>query len=534
MIRKLFSSQFQSIASAAMIIGAFSLTSRLIGVVRDRVLAASFGAGETLDIYYAAFRIPDLVFQLLVTGALSAGFVPLFLSYVTKSDKEAHAFSNAILRLVILCVGGIGILGIIFAPNFIPWLVPGFHGDVLLQTIQVSRIMFLSPFFFGISSVLCGIHESYRRFFSVALAPILYNIGIIIGALFLVPRYGVIGLAYGVVFGSVFHMLIQLPALFLSGYSFLGSASLFGEGTKKLFRLMIPRVLTLGIFQINLLVITALTSILASGSLAIFNWAFNLQSFPLGIFGVSLAVAAFSNLSRLAAEGKREIFLEQFSQTVKQMCFFLIPITVLFIILRAQIVRVVLGGGVFDWNDTVLTMNTLGVLSVGILFQSLVFLLSRAFYALQKTMLPFFAALFGAGVNFLAAFALSKHYGVVGLALATTLSSMVQLGVLWIFFAQEFVGAPSLGIQKTVRKIFLATLGMAIVTQGVKTLLGGWLGTNTFFAVFLQGSIAGIFGIIVFGCVGYFLHIDELLIFFSSLRKKVLRENRPIDFHEEI
>jgi len=359
MIKRLFSNTESSITGAAIILGSASFLSRIIGIVRDRIFAHQFGAGDVLDTYYAAFRTPDLVYNLLIVGALSAGFIPIFLELKEKNKKEAWLVTNSVLN--ILAIGSLVVCAIlfIFTPFITQHIVPGFDESKQTMTILLSRIMLVSPIILGISSLVSGVLQSFKSFFIYSLTPIMYNLGIIIGAIFFVPRFGVEGLAYGVILGAVLHLMIQLPTLFKLGFRYTPVMDISNMFVKKIWKMMIPRTLGLATFQINLIIITIFASTLGGGSIAIFNFANNLQYFPVGIIGISFAIAAFPALSELAAKQKKDTMVNELIRTARQILFFILPMSILFLVLRAQIVRTVFGSGAFDWNDTIMTADTL-------------------------------------------------------------------------------------------------------------------------------------------------------------------------------
>ncbi|MCK5357856.1 MAG: murein biosynthesis integral membrane protein MurJ, partial [Elusimicrobiales bacterium] len=399
-----------------------------MGIFRDRILASEFGAGDILDIYYTAFRVPDLIFNLLVLGALSAGFIPIFVNLLKgkktrikglvfgSKHKEAWYLANNILNILLLSVAVLSVFGIIFAPALIKVLAPGFSLSKQALTADLTRIMFLSPILLGISSILGGVLQSFKRFFIYSLAPILYNIGIIVGALFFAPLWGIYGLAWGVVLGALLHMLIQLPAVIKLGFRYRLIIDFKNKQVREIGRLMIPRTMSLAISQINLLVITIIASTLASGSIAVFNFANNLQSFPIGIFGISFAVAAFPTISAIAFDKPK--LINNFSKVIRQILFFIVPATVLLLTLRAQIIRVILGTGQFNWEDTLLTIHTLGFFTLSLFAQASIPLLARVFYARHNSLTPFYIGLSSALVNLILSLVLVRILGVAGLALA--------------------------------------------------------------------------------------------------------------------
>ncbi len=421
--KKFFNKSITNVTAAAALVAISSLISRLLGVIRDRILAGSFGAGSTLDIYYAAFRIPDLIFNLVVLGALSAGFIPIFSSLIKnknnnklENNKEAWLLASNILNFLFLGLAFLSIIGIIFSPQLTKLIAPGFSQEEQLSTALLTRIMFLSPIFLGMSGVLGGILQSFKRFVIYSLAPIFYNIGIIIGALFFVNFWGISGLAWGVVLGAFLHFIIQIPSTLNLGFKYSLFLSWRDKKIRRIGKMMIPRTLSLAISQINLVVITIIASSLPSGSLTAFNFANNLQSFPIGIFGISFAIAAFPALAENA--NNKEMLGKHFSSAIRQILFFIIPATILIIALRAQIIRVVLGTGNFDWRSTLMTMNALGFFAVSLFAQATIPLLTRVYYARENSHTPFYFGLFSIIINIILSFYFSSSLGVAGLALA--------------------------------------------------------------------------------------------------------------------
>ena len=514
---------------AAFLIASSSLLSRFLGIFRDRILAGEFGAGDTLDIYYAAFRLPDLIYNLLILGALSAGFIPIFTSLL-KSPKEKtlnfisgskykHAWelaSNTLnilaMALIILCS-----LGIIFAPWITKLITPGFNPSKMDLTAKLSMIMFLSPIFLGISGVFGGILQSFKRFFVYSLSPIFYNIGIIIGALYLVPIWGIYGLAWGVVLGAFAHMIVQLPTLLHLGFKYNFKLDLKNKQLRKIGEMMIPRTFSLAVSQINLVIMTIIASTLISGSLAIFNFANNLQSFAIGIFGISFAVAVFPVLAQVAFDKKN--LVKNISLAVRQILFFIIPSTVLLLTLRAQIIRVILGSGKFDWQDTVLTIDTLSFFCLSLFAQALIPLLVRVFYARYDSKTPFFVGLTATFINIFLSLWLSKTMGVAGLALAFSVTNIINFIILWLILRFELESLDQFRILTSVAKFSLAALACGITVQGIKLIIWPYVDMTKFWGVLTQGLMAGIFGIIIYLVVCSLLKSEELTNFWLSIKR---------------
>jgi len=531
MFKRLLNGQINSITMAAFLVASSSLLSRLLGMFRDRILAGEFGAGDTLDIYYAAFRLPDLIYNLLILGALSAGFIPIFTSLI-KSHKEkalslisghknepawelaSNTLNVLAVTLVILCG-----IGIIFAPWVMKLITPGFGGDKMALTAELSRIMFLSPLFLGISSVFGGILQSFKRFFVYSLSPIFYNIGIIIGALYFVPLWGIYGLAWGVVLGAFAHMMVQLPTLLHLGFRYNFKMDLKNRNLRKIGAMMIPRTFSLAIAQINLVIMTIIASTLISGSLTIFNFANNLQSFAIGIFGVSYAVAAFPALSHLAF-AKKEL-VKSVSLTVRQILFFIIPSTVLILTLRAQIVRVVLGTGRFDWQDTVLTIDTLSFFCLSLFAQALIPLLVRVFYARYDSKTPFIVGLIIAVINVFLSLKLASGMGVAGLALAFSLTNILNFIILWLILRFELGSLDQLRILISVVKFSLAALAAGLTVQAAKLIVWPFIDMTKLWGVLAQGAVAGSLGIFVYILISSLLKTEELADFWRSVKRRL-------------
>lgn len=525
------SSPSKSIVSAAFVITLSGLASRILGLFRDRFLASTFGAGDTLDVYYAAFRIPDLIYNLLILGALSAAFIPVFTSLIShEKEKEAWELAGGIMNLAIVFISLLSIIFAVFAPWIMKIITPGFPPEKMSQVVFFTRIMFLSPLFLGISGIFGGILTSFKRFLIYSLAPIFYNLGIIIGVLFFVKFMGPIGLAWGVVLGAFLHMIVQYPAAKNLGYrhawSFISYFS--NKEIRKIFRLMIPRTLGIAISQINLLVITIFASTMAAGSLAIFNFAQNLESVPLGIFGVSFSIAVFPTLSHYAAKKDDDNFIISFSQTFRQILFFVIPTSVFILLLRAQLVRIILGSGKFDWEDTELTFSCLGILAASLFAQSVIPLLARSFYAMHDTKTPFYIAIVSEIANIGTVLLLINKYQILSLAIAFSLASIVQMMLLLFWLRTRYDNLDDKKIVRTILKIVLATFVAGIGIQLLKYVVGKSVDMDTFIGVFTQFSVSAIIGVLIFSGVCYMIKLEEFLNFKNSLSKRIFKEKKDI------
>lgn len=521
----------KSVISAAFVITIAGIASRVLGLLRDRFLASTFGAGDTLDVYYAAFRVPDLIYNLLILGALSAAFIPVFTSLVSQEkEHEAWELANDLMNVAIILIVSFSLVFAIFAPWLMKLITPGFPPEKIDMVVFFTRIMFLSPLFLGISGIFGGILTSFKRFLIYSIAPIFYNLGIIIGVLVLVKLMGPIGLAWGVVFGAFLHMLVQYPAARHLGFSYKAVFKRIfrNHHLHKIAALMIPRVMGIAVNQMNLFIITIFASFLSAGSLSILSFAQNMQSVPLGLFGVSFAIAVFPVLSALAARNEKTEFVKSFSRTFRQILFFVIPLSVIILVLRAQLVRVILGAGKFDWEDTILTFQCLGIFSLSLFAQSTIPLLARAFYALHDTKTPFFIALFSEAVSIVSVLLLINKFHVLGLAIAFSLASVVQMVFLLYVLRTRFDTLDDKNIISSVGKIALASFAAGIGIQLAKHMVAAFVNLDYFFGVFAQLSISAIIGVLIFLAACYFLKLEEFFVFKQSLTGKLFKGKQVI------
>lgn len=459
MFNQIFNSQTKTITFTAALLGLSGLMSRILGLIRDRLLAARFGAGEELDVYFAAFRIPDFVYGILIMAGLSAVFLPVLTERFRKDEKEGWQMVNVVLNsflalLIIFC----GILAIL-TPWLIEFIAPGFAAEQKKLAVPLTQIMFLSPIFFGLSSIFSGVLHYFNRFLAYSIAPVLYNLGIIFGIIFFVPFFGVTGLALGVILGAFSHWAIQIPSARASGFRYSFIFNFRYPGLLKIFRFMTWRVIGASVYHINLIVVTAIASVLTVGSITVFNFANNISHFAVGIIGASFATAAFPTLSRAWAKRGREEFLQNFSYTFRQILFLAIPASLVIFLLRNQIVQLILGAGQFGFLETRLTSASLGLFSLGIFAFALTPLLLRAFFALQDVKTPtvigmiymvltvatsfFFTWLLGFA-NFFQQFlakALNleniENIQVLGLPLAVSLSGILYFFLLFVFLKKK-------------------------------------------------------------------------------------------------
>lgn len=529
---KILNHQTHTISFATVVLAVSSLIKGILALLRDRLLASRFGASQMLDIYFAAFRIPDFVYGVLIAGGVISVFLPIFSEYYNQQKEKGWYFVNLVLNCFLVLLFFLCLVLLIFTPFFIKFIVPGFSEENKALAVSLTRIMLLSPLFLVLSSVFSGILHYFNRFLIYSIAPVLYNLSIIAGILFLVPFFGLKGLAYGVIFGAFLHLIIQIPPAILSGFRYRPVIDFRFPGIKKILKLMIPRTIGSVAEDLNLIIITAIASILVAGSISIFNFSNNLQRFPITLIGVSFATVIFPILTKTWAGGQKKEFLEKFFSIFRQTIFIITPISSLIFLLRAQIVRLILGTGQFGWLDTRLTAASLGIFSLGLFAFCLIPLLARAFFSLQDTKTPVTIGIFSIIVNiflcfifisllnpdfqnifqkFLSAFLKLqgiKNIQVIGLSLAVTLSGILNFFLLLFFFfrkikktgeeTSQFLKKKLKETNYSLIKILVAGYLTSFFVYVMLRMLVFFVDMQSFLGVFFQTLISGILGLFIY------------------------------------
>jgi len=452
-----------NILSAAFVIMATIIFSQMLGLVRQRLLVAIFGASNTLGVYLASTRLPDFLFQLLIAGALSSAFIPVFSDYIVKGkESEGHKVASTLLILSLVVFAVFSLFLFIFARQFSMLMAPGFSAKDLDLMANLTRIVIFGEMLFIVGSFLSAILQSYNHFFIPGFASALYNLGIILGIVFLAPFVGIYSAAYGIVFGALIFVLAQVPFVKKMGFSFIPSLSLEWiktSGVIDIFKLIWPRTISIAIFQIGTIITVTLVSFLhdPGRSYVIFDYAQTLAFAPVALFGQAIAQAAFPVLSK--ERERLEDFKTTFVTSFNQLLYIALPFSVLFLVLRIPIVRLVFGAAQFDWQATVLTGRTLAYFSISIFAQALIYLVSRGFYALHDTKTPL---IIGAATTILmvllgAVSIFVYHFGVESVAIAYSIASILNFLILFIFLDRKIGGFGKRSLLKTISKIFLAS-----------------------------------------------------------------------------
>ncbi len=454
-----------NILSAAFVIMATYGVSHLVGLLKTRLLISYFfgAAASSLDVYYAAFVVPDTIFQLLVVGALSAAFIPTFTKYLNKDEKDAWYMTAMSVNLVIGVLIVISAVIFIFASPISRLIAPGFDSTQIALMVTLLRVMLGAQVLFGISGFLTSIIQAHHRFLVPALAPVMYNLGIILGVVFLSPNFGIYGPAVGVVVGATLHMLVQFPLALKLGFKIVPRLDFKHPGVREVIRLMPPRVLALSTDQIEQFVAVTLASLLMSGSLSLLNAARLLYSIPASLFGATIGQAAFPTLSQSATLSDLSKFKSILANSILQILFVALPISTLFIILRIPIVRIIFGSKTFPWEATLLTGKTLAVLALSASFYAIMQLVVRGFYALHDTRTPLgvgvIAALFNVVFSVTAVYIFK--WNLVGIALGISLTSILETMILLVLLYRKL---GTLAEFKVVLKPILKMITISIIT----------------------------------------------------------------------
>lgn len=501
----------RGLARAGLVVSGAFLISRVLGWVRLVVIGRAFEPAQ-LDTFFAAFRIPDLIFQLVAAGALSSALVPI-VSALLERDEQAQAWRvvSTIINLMLVALAILAGALFVLAPVVMRAITPGFEGDQLEHTIVLTRIMLLSPIFLAMGAVATSVLNAGGRFAASAIAPIVYNLAIIGGALILAPILGAEGLALSVVVGSLGHLLVQVRPLSRLGFHYETRIDRDDPQARRAFLLMVPRAFGLGAGQITFVVVTALASTLAVGAVADFNIAFTLLQIPIGVIGVPLGIVLLPSLSRDAAVGRETEFAQLLTRALRLLLFVMIPIAGLAAVLRRELVDVLFGGGRFGETDLDRIATTLLFFLTGLAAHALIAVLARAFYARQDTLTPVLAAIAAVIVNTTLAIILVGPLGLSGIALAIALAAWMEALALLVILRWR---NPELQIGGLARVAVQAVIGTAIASSlafGTAALIGRTIETDrsTLPLVLEIGAAASLFGLAYAG-ISAVLRIPEL------------------------
>jgi putative peptidoglycan lipid II flippase len=507
------------IVRAAGLVMALFVVSRALGLFREMVISHRFGTGGDLDAYLAAFRLPDILFQVVAGGALASAFIPTFAGYLAQEDETgAWRLASAIINLVLILTAALAALAALLAPWLVSTVIaPGFDPPRQTLTARLMQLMLVTPMVFGVSGVIMGILNTRQHFLLPALAPILYNLGIIGGAVVLAPSRGVEGLALGVVGGALAHLLIQMPGLYRHGMRYTPTLGLHDPGVREVGRLMLPRMLGLGAVQLNFLVNTILASGLAAGSLAALNYAWLLMLLPQGVFAQAVATAAFPTFSTQAARGQQAEMRSTLAATMRAVLYLAVPAAVGLLVLREPLVQLLFERGEFTAASTQMVAWALVLYALGLPAHCLVEIVVRAFYALHDTKTPVAIGVAAMGLNIGLSLALIAAFEVLGwpphggLALSNSLATTLEMAVLLEILRRRLGGLDGRRIAGS-----LARIGVSAVMMGAVAGALAWVLDGT--SAWLAGGLALVAGVVEYGALSLALGAPEPRAVWGMLR----------------
>ncbi len=454
--KKILFSPQQSVLSAATIIMLMIIASRILGLVRQRALAHFFVPNE-LSLFFAAFRLPDTIFEVLVYGTFASAFIPVFTRAFKKGHREAWEIAETVTNIGLIIFTVLALLVIVFSKNLYGVLAPGFSLENRDQIVSLTKILFAAQGFFVVSYVLTAVLESSRRFLVPAIAPLFYNLGIILGTIILSPKMGLMGPTIGAVVGAAAHCFFQFPLAFRLGFRFKPIIRLT-DNVKKIGRLALPRVIEVSFLQVAKSVELFLASLISTASYTYFTFGNTVQLLPVGLFGTSIAKAALPTLARQAdnqAEFRRTLF-----GALYQIAFLVFPVATVLIVLRIPLVRLIFGTDIFSWESTVQTGMVVSAFALGVFFQAANAVMARGFYALHDTKTPVIISLTAIAINIVADFILIKglHLPAWGLAAAFSFGSLIQAVLLFIFLNKRIGDGSKFKVFRPILKALFASL----------------------------------------------------------------------------
>ena len=550
-ILKFLNRESSGVNEAALLLGLFTFLSQIFGLVRDRLLASYLGVGPSLDLYYAAFKIPDFLYVSVATLAAITVMLPYLSSRYGSGDedsvKKTKIFFNQVFTVLFGFLGILSLVLFIVMPLLAHAIAPGFSGSEYVKLVMMSRVMLLQPIIVGLSNLFSSVTQMFRKFFVAALSPVMYNLGIIIGVIFFLPLFGTMGLAYGVVLGAVLHLAIQIPILGFHGFIPRFVRNISWSDIKSVVLVSVPRTIGLSVSSFTAVILTSLASTLATGSIAIFNLTNNMLNIPIGIIGISYSVASFPTLVKLFQSNERAKFADHIVEATRKIILLAAPITVLFIVLRAQIIRVILGAHSFSWNDTRIAAACLALFVIGMVCEALVYLLVRGYYAIGNTKTPLLWNFIGEiftivlAIVFVWMFRTIPAFGnmfvtvlrlqgvpnleILALPFAFSLGNILNFFTLWYVFVRDFPDAKTAPVWKTIFEATTASLALGLASYATLQLTALIFNQQTFWGIFMQGTVSAIAGIIVAVIVLRIMGNRDILDIWHAMKRKFWKSN---------
>ena len=503
----------RQIAKAAALVMALFVVSRALGLVRQMVIGALFGTSGDLDVYLAAARIPEMIFLVVAGGALGSAFIPTFAGHLAKEDHAgAWRLASAVVNLALLALTVAAGLVAAFAPVLVRTVIaPGFDPAQQALTARLLQLMLISSVIFGVSGVVMGALNARQHFLLPALAPSVYNLSIIGGALLLGPRLGVLGMAVGVVVGAALHLLVQVPGLLRHGARYVPTLGLDNPSVREVGRLMAPRVLGTAITQLNFVVNNSLASGMGQGAVSAINYAWLLMLLPQGVFAQAVGTAAFPTFAGQAARGERAEMRTTLAATLRVVFSLSLPATVGLLVLGRPLVGLLFERGAFEAASTEAVAWALVFYALGLVGHAGIEIIARAFYALHDTFTPVWVGGLAIGINVVLSLTLPGVFGLMGwpphagLALANSVATLLELVGLLVLIRQRMDGLEGRRALTSFARSGLAALAMGAVLLGWQAVLPG-AGS----LVLGGGGVA--LGAIVYVGAALLLRVEELRV----------------------
>ncbi|MDB5188861.1 MAG: hypothetical protein JWM92_459 [Candidatus Nomurabacteria bacterium] len=560
-IIKFLNQDLFSMNQAALVLAVFSFLSQVFGLLRDHLLASLVGPSASLDVYYAAFRIPDFIYNSFGCLFSVTVLIPFIAQYIEKEKEEGSTnafkrFLNSIFSVYMIGMTVLSLLLIIIMPWLTRLVAPGFNPTEHVQLVLYARIMLISPFLFGLASLLSSFSQVQKKFFAFAIAPLMYNLGILVGVIFLRPFMGMLGVVIGVAMGAVLYFGVQVPTLIRLGKLPRFDLNIDWDTVKRVMTLSLPRTLGSSLTTLTSIMIGAIASLLAAGSISIFQFSYNIENTPLLIIGISYAVAAFPTMTRMYAMGDKKELLNVLYRATRNIFFMTIPVSLLMIVLRAHVVRLLLGAGVFSWNDTRLVAASVALFSVSIAAQCMVLLLVRAFFAIGDTKTPLRINIWSSVITIASAAGLLVMYHtnvffhdfmdslmridgtggstVIMLPLAFSIGEIINAFGLWFYFHKKIPNTKTENdiLSRTLAHITAASIIAAAAAYGTLAWMGNGVQQSHFLGILIQAIVAGGVGVAMYGIVLRALRNEDLSLFVETAKSRFWKE-KPMIVQEQ-
>ena len=523
-----FKTEQNTIGKATVVIAVFVVFSKILGLIRDRLLASTFGASAELDIYFASFRIPDLIYSIVLAGGVLVSLLPLFSDYFQKNKEESWKLINSVINIFSLILIVIAIFIFIFTSTIVKILLPEIDPMFLNTAVNLTRILFMSVFFFGLSSIFSTVLNYFNRFLIYSIAPVLYTLSIVLSILFLSSIFGIYAPAIGVVVGSFLHFFIQFYVSLKYGYKYKFVLDFKFKGIKDFFKLLFPRIISAAASQLNLTMITIIAGTIAVGSITYFNLADNLRFLPIGLIGISFATAVFPSLSKSITDKNMLEFCTNLRRVLQDILYLALPISILTFVMRDLIVNIIYGVGQFSGEAVSVTSACLGIFALSLIFQCLEPTILRAFFSIKDSKTPAIISIIFLFINLtlslgfvyllqvnenlnamlLSLFNLNnpEHALLLGLVLAYNISLVIDFVLLFVFLRKKIEDFEVKKIQGFLVKIFFSSVIMTVIALFIMSLFNNF---NGFWMNLLEFIAVTIISFIIYFILTYILKTEE-------------------------